>query len=255
MALEARAHTVARASSVKQFFQALLDVILPPICHICHSYIPNANALHICPTCHDLLPLVVSPLCSICGIPFIGAGGDHRCGACLAHPPRFDIARAHFLYEGPIRDLIHSFKYSQRTHLGYPLALLSLKGVSVLSADHKPHLIIPVPLHRSRLRQRGFNQAVLLGRELSRQLALPMVPDALSRNRPTEPQITLAAEKRRINVKGAFSVARPDHVVGKRILLLDDVMTTGSTMNECSKELKMAGAEMVIAVTVARTAR
>ena len=255
MALEARAHTVARASSAKQFFLALLDVILPPICHICHSFIPNANALHICPTCRDLLPLVVSPLCSICGIPFIGAGGDHRCGACLTHPPHFDTARAHFLYEGPIRDLIHSFKYNQRTHLGYPLALLSLEGVSALSADHKPHLIIPVPLHRSRLRQRGFNQAVLLGRVLSRRLSLPMMMDALVRTRPTEPQIELSAAERRVNVKGAFSVARPDHVAGKRILLLDDVMTTGSTMNECAKELKKAGAKMVIAVTIARTAR
>lgn len=255
MTQEARAHNVARTSSVKRFFSELLDIILPPICHICHSFIPKADVLHICPTCRELLPLVSSPLCSICGIPFNGTGDDHRCGACLTHPPHFDTARATFLYEGPIRDLIHSFKYNQRTHLRYPLALLSLEGVIEVIADHKPQLIIPVPLHRSRLRHRGFNQAALLGRVLSRQLILPMVPDALIRNRATEPQITLAASERRVNVNGAFSVARPDDVVGKRILLLDDVMTTGSTMNECSKELKKAGADMVIAVTVARTAR
>ncbi|MGB9082149.1 MAG: ComF family protein [Desulfuromonadaceae bacterium] len=242
-------------ASVKQFFHALLDVLLPPICHICHSFIPDAVPPHICPDCRERLPRVASPLCPICGIPFVGAGDDHRCGACLAHPPRFDTARAHFLYEGAIRDLIHSFKYNQRTHLRYPLALLALEGVDGFLADQAPQLIVPVPLHRSRLRQRGFNQAVLLGRVLSRQLSLAMLPDTLVRTRPTEPQVDLSAAERRLNVKGAFSVPRPDRVEGKRILLLDDVMTTGSTMNECAKELKKAGAGMVIAVTIARTAR
>jgi ComF family protein len=241
--------------AVKQLFRALLDVILPPICHICRSFIPNADTLHICPICHDRLPLVSSPLCSRCGIPFIGAGDDHRCGACIVQPPLFDSARAHFLYEGSIRDLIHAFKYNRHTHLRFPLALLSLEGVSGVPADHNLNLIVPVPLHRSRLRQRGFNQAVLLGNILSRRLALPMIPDALVRTRATEPQIELSAAERRINVSGAFSVKRREDVAGKRILLLDDVMTTGSTMDECAKELKKAGAEVVIAITIARTAR
>lgn len=241
--------------SVKQLLNALLDVILPPICHICHSFIPNADTLHICPTCRDRLPLVASPLCPLCGIPFAGGGSNHCCGACLTHPPHFDTARAHFLYEGPIRDLIHSYKYNQRTQLRYPLALLTLEGLSGFLAEQVPHVIVPVPLHRSRLRQRGFNQAVLLGKILSRRLSLPMLPDTLIRARPTEPQIELSAAERRINVKGAFTVGRPDRVEGKRILLLDDVMTTGSTMDECARELKKAGAEMVIAATIARTAR
>lgn len=242
-------------ASVKQLLRVLLDVILPPVCHICHSFIPNASTLHICPICRDRLPLVLSPLCTVCGIPFIGTGGDHRCGACLTNPPHFDSARAHFLYEGAIRDLIHSFKYNQKTHLRSPLALLTLEGVGGFLADHQPHLIVPVPLHRSRLRQRGFNQAVLLGRVLSRRLSIPMLTDALTRTRPTEPQIQLSAAERRLNVKGAFTVTKPDSVAGKRILLLDDVMTTGSTMDECARELKKAGADMVTAVTIARTAR
>ena len=237
---------------VKQFFNALLDVILPPICHICHSFIPNAERLHICPSCREQLPLVSSPLCPICGIPFAGIGNDHRCGACLTHQPHFDTARAPFLYEGAVRDLIHAFKYNRLTHLRHPLALLALEG---LDECRDPHLIVPVPLHRSRLRQRGFNQAALLGSVLSRQLSLPMLPDALVRNRRTEPQIELSGAERRLNVKGAFSVKKPDLVAGKRILLLDDVMTTGSTMDECAKELKKAGAAMVIAATIARTAR
>jgi len=239
--------------SVKQLFHALLDVFLPPICHICHSFIPNAGTLHICKTCRDSLPLVSSPLCPVCGIPFIGTGSDHRCSACLSNPPHFDTARAHFLYEGPIRDLIHSFKYNRKTHLRNPLALMTLEGMSVFLVNQNPHLIIPVPLHRSRLRQRGFNQAVLLGRAISHQLSLPMSPNTLARTRPTEPQIDLSAAQRQVNVKGAFTVSKPDQVAGKRILLLDDVMTTGSTMNECAKELKKAGADVVIAATIART--
>ena len=241
--------------AVKQFFNALLDVILPPLCHICHSFIPDAGRLHICPTCLNSLPLVSSPLCPICGIPFIGVGGDHRCGACTLQPPHFDAARAHFLYEGPIRELIHTFKYNRSSHLRYPLALLALEGLCGDPAVSDLNLIVPVPLHRSRLRQRGFNQAVLLGRVLARHLTLPMVPDALVRTRATEPQIELTAAERRVNVRGAFSVKRPERITGKRILLLDDVMTTGSTMDECAKELKKAGAAAVIAVTVARTAR
>lgn len=240
---------------VKQLLHALLDVILPPLCHICHSFIPNAGKLHICPACRDGLPLVAAPLCPICGISFIGAGGDHLCGACLTHPPHFDSARAHFLYEGAIRELIHSFKYNYHTQLRNPLAHLALEGMRGFLTDCEPHLIVPVPLHCSRLRQRGFNQAVLLGRVISSQLSLPMLPEALARTRQTEPQIKLSSTERRLNVKGAFKVNRADHIAGKRILLLDDVMTTGSTMNECAKELKKAGAEVVIAATVARTAR
>jgi len=240
---------------VKQFLTALLDVILPPVCHICRSFIPNAGKLHICPTCRERLPLVSSPLCPVCGIPFIGTGGDHRCGACLTQPPHFDAAVARFLYEGPIRDMIHAFKYNQRTHLRYPLALLAMEGMSKIMASHAPQLIVPVPLHSSRLRQRGFNQAVLLGKVMSQQLSLPLLPDTLARTRQTEPQIKLSAADRRLNVKGAFTVKKQVNVVGKRVLLLDDVMTTGSTMDECAKELKKAGAVVVIAATIARTAR
>lgn len=150
--------------------------------------------------------------------------------------------------------MIHDFKYNQRTHLRYPLALLAIEGMGEIMTCHAPHLIVPVPLHISRLRQRGFNQAVLLGKVLSQQLSLPLLPDALVRIKRTEPQIKLSAAERRLNVKGAFTVKRTETVVGKRILLLDDVMTTGSTMDECAKELKKAGASTVIATTIARTA-
>ncbi len=240
---------------VEQFLRTLLDLLLPPICHICHAFIPNAGTLHICPRCREQLSPVSSPLCPLCGIPFIGAGGDHRCGHCLAHPPHFERALSHYRYEGAIRELLHSFKYNRRTHLRAPLALLTLEWLPPFLAEHSPHLIVPVPLHPSRLRQRGFNQAVLIGTVLSRQLSLPLIPDALVRTRVTEPQITLPAAERRTNVHDAFAVKKPECVAGKRILLLDDVMTTGSTVNECARVLKKAGAVHIMVVTVARTAR
>lgn len=241
-------------TGVRQLFTMLLDVVLPPLCHLCRSFIPDAGELHICLNCQKKLPLVVSPLCPLCGIPYRGAGDDHRCGSCLTNPPHFDIARAPFLYEGPLRDMIHSFKYNRLTHLRKPLSLLALKAADDFM-KHGPRLVVPVPLHHSRLRERGFNQAVLIGQTLSRHLSLPMQPDTLTRTRQTEPQIELSAAERRLNVKGAFSVGKPELVAGKRVLLVDDVMTTGSTMDECARELKKAGAEMVIAATIARTAR
>ncbi len=198
---------------------------------------------------------MVSPLCTICGIPFCSAGGDHICGQCQINPPYFELARAHLLYEQSARDLIHQFKYNHKTHLRRPLALLALDGVTDFIANHRPDIIIPVPLHSSRLRSRGFNQAVLLGDIFASRLSLPILVDGLIRIRPTAPQIDLSAEERRNNVKGAFTVKKPDRIMGKRILLLDDVMTTGSTVNECAKVLKKTGAASVIVATIARTAR
>lgn len=240
---------------VKQFISALLDVILPPVCHICHSFIPNAEKLHICPGCREKLPQITSPICSICGIPFNCAGGDHCCSACLTDPPHYDSARAALLYDGAVRDMIHSFKYNRRRHLCQPLSLLAIERMSDFLHECKTDIIVPVPLHRTRLRQRGFNQAVLLGSKMSRGLGIPMLPDVLARTRKTEPQVELSASERRLNVKDAFSVKKHQMLTGKRIMLLDDVITTGSTMNECAKELKKAGAEIVIALTIARTAR
>jgi ComF family protein len=234
------------------FLTALIDFLFPPLCHVCRTFIPDAGALHICPACREEMPMVGSPLCPVCGIPFLGAGEDHPCEACLTDPPSFDAARAALLYEGPCRDLVHAFKYRNKTHLRRPLALLTMEGVSEFVASRAPDLIVPVPLHVRRLRSRGFNQAVLLGDLLAREWKLPLARRALRRIRWTEPQINLAAHERRDNVKGAFAVADPAAVAGKRVLLVDDVLTTGSTAEECSRVLKRAAAAEVTVITVAR---
>ena len=237
---------------MKPFAAALLDFLFPPLCHVCRQFIPTAGRLHICPACRDKMPPVAEPLCTVCGIPFHGAGSNHVCGACLKDPPFFDAARAAIVHEGPLRNLIHAFKYDSKTLLRRPLALLIVEHLTDFVASRRPELIVPVPLHVKRLRNRGFNQAVLLGELLSREWRIPLQRRAMRRIRWTEPQITMAADLRRDNVRGAFVVGDGALVVGKRVLLVDDVLTTGSTVAECSKVLKKAGAAEVLVVTVSR---
>lgn len=198
------------------------------------------------------MPPIVAPMCVVCGIPFAGAGDDHLCGSCSASPPRFDAARSALAYEGASRDLIHSFKYRNKTHLRRPLALLTMEILSEFIQSRRPDLIMPVPLHRKKVSSRGFNQAVLLGEILSQRLMIPLDRRNLRRIRWTEPQVNLAVHDRRTNVKGAFSIHEADLVNGRRVLLVDDVLTTGSTVEECGKVLKAAGAADVTVITVAR---
>jgi ComF family protein len=153
---------------------------------------------------------------------------------------------------GASRDLIQAFKYRNKTHLRRPLALLTLESLSEFMQSRRPDLVVPVPLHRKKLSSRGFNQAVLLGEILSQRLQIPLDRRNLRRIRWTEPQVNLAAGDRRENVKGAFAVRDSALVTGRRMLLVDDVLTTGSTAEECARVLKASGAADVTVITVAR---
>lgn len=231
--------------------QAFLDILFPPLCHVCRTFIPAAGPLHLCAGCRKAITPISSPHCDLCGMPFGTHGGsDHRCGPCSLAPPRFDAARAAALFDGPVREMIHRFKYDRRIQLARPLGLIAAEPLASWAAASSD-LIIPVPLHTRRLRQRGFNQAVLLGQVLARQWELPLDRTSLRRIRWTEPQVNLAAAERAANVRGAFAVT-PSRVDGRKIILVDDVFTTGSTVAECARVLKGAGAAEVRAVTVAR---
>jgi ComF family protein len=177
-------------------------------------------------------------------------GVDHLCGPCQTEPPPFDRARAAALYdeEGPSGRAIKSLKYGRRLEM-LPVMQHWLKRPLCLELVREADLLAPVPLHPSRLRRRGFNQSLLLAQafpeaHLEREL--------LIRVRPTPPQTGLNSKERRENVKGAFAVPRPELVKGKRILLIDDVFTTGATVRECAKVLRKAGANRVDILTVAR---
>jgi ComF family protein len=171
------------------------------------------------------------------------------CPHCRHAPLEINGIRSAVIFEGPIREAIHHLKYNGRTSLAEPLGELLIEywRANPLPAD----LIVPVPLHQARLRERGYNQSTLLGERLARASGLPLVESALRRVKATVPQITLTAAQRQANVQDAFE-ARAELVQGQRVLLIDDVCTTGSTLEACQRALKRAGAQSVWALTLAR---
>lgn len=232
---------------------SFIDLFFPPLCHSCRSFIAPAGRIHICTDCLSTTRGLASPFCTACGVPFHTENGlDHLCGDCQSKLPPFAAARAAVVYEGAVKELIHRLKYDGRIQVRRPLGLLMAERLAEFVHDAGPDLLLPVPLHLERLRQRGFNQAVLLGELVSEEWGVPMKRRVIRRVRWTEPQITLAAGDRAANVRGAFAVADPDIVGGKRILLVDDVMTTGSTVSECARMLKKMGAAEVFVAVVAR---
>ena len=193
--------------------------------------------------------------CVRCGLPFEEAAalqGVDLCGLCRTSPWPFDIARSFGAYEGDLRRLIHLLKYDRMVPIAAHLADRMVDVADVLTpAD----VITPVPLYRLRWWQRGFNQAHALAHQLSRRMGVTLAPGVLTRVRATKPQAGLSHHERRRNVDGAFAVRRNDAVRGKRVILVDDVMTTGATLGACAKALKAAGARSVAALTVARAKR
>ena len=235
----------------QKFGLSCLDFFLPRLCVFCEAGVGGEAPAAVCPACEDNLEWVESPLCPCCGRVFpVREGVDHLCGPCQTEPPPFDRARAAALYneEGPSGRAIKSLKYGRRLEM-LPVMQHWLKRPLCLELVREADLLAPVPLHPSRLRHRGFNQSLLLAQafpeaHLEREL--------LVRVRPTPPQTGLNSKERRENVKGAFAVPRPELVKGKRILLIDDVFTTGATVRECAKVLRKAGANRVDILTVAR---
>lgn len=238
-----------------KFLKPLLELLFPSVCHLCKEFIPDAGEVQLCPECLANAPPLRSPKCSCCGQSFESpVGADHLCGACSTDPPPFSAARAALLFEGSTRELIHQFKYSKRVTLRRPLGLLSAAYLDDFAREFGAALIVPVPLHVKRLRQRGFNQAILLGEVFSHRWGVTLSRSNLKRIRWTEPQVNLGARERAANVKGAFAIDNGHEISGKRILLIDDVYTTGSTAKECCRVLLKAGAAEVAVLTIARGA-
>jgi ComF family protein len=173
------------------------------------------------------------------------------CAACLRRPPPYRDARSAARYTGVAREALHALKFRGQARLAAPLSDL-LVDVCAAAAPLLADLVVPVPLHPERERQRGFNQSALLARRLASRLRLPCRTRALERWRPTRPQTELTGRERRRNVRGAFSVAEPARVRDRHVMLVDDVLTTGATVLECSRVLVRAGARAVSVVTVAR---
>ena len=215
------------------------DYLLPPTCILCGN--PGYRSRDICHSCYTHLPrnnLCCYRCAEILETPI---AAPMLCGRCLSRHPAFDETYAPFIHQGAIRHLIGTLKFSAN----YKNARL----LGMLLADHlqqtaeRPELILPVPLHKSRYRQRGFNQAIEIGRTVAKELQIPLDLTSCRRHRDTPHQTQLTAKKRRKNLKNAFSVIKPIHA--RHIAILDDVMTTGSTAHELAYVLKKAGASRV----------
>ena len=215
-----------------------LNFLLPPRCVLCG--LPSGS-ICICTQCRDELPWA-GPACQQCGLP-LGSQIDEICGACIQKPPPFTRTVYPLVYTFPVDRMVQSFKFKRQLAAGRVLSHLMCEFVNAGGLG-SPDMLIPVPLHHFRLIQRGFNQACELGAYASRVLEIPLQSTALRRHRNTRAQSGLTRKQRRKNVRGAFywhSLTKP----GRHVALIDDVMTTGTTVSECANVLKKAGAKRV----------
>jgi ComF family protein len=236
---------------LKNLALTLLDFFLPRLCVFCGAGLDPTAPVAVCPDCAAQTEWVAGPLCPCCGRVFtLREGADHLCSECQTHPPPFARARAGVLYdeEGPSGRAIKGFKYGRRLDM-LPVLLHWLHAPWCRELAEAADLVLPVPLHPRRLRERGFNQALLLAQGLA---PAKLKRDLLRRVRHTKPQAGLNPKERGENVKGAFALTHPSLVAGKNLLLVDDVLTTGATVRECAKVLLKAGAARVDIITVAR---
>lgn len=240
------------AAALRFTGSGILDLCLPRSCAGCET-VDTGSSRFWCGECLIRLDSLHSPLCPRCGRPFPDApdGPDHLCGECARDSFSFDAARSAVLHSGIVRDRIHQFKFGGKLQWVPPLVDL-LEIVYPDSGFPEPDVMMPVPLHVSRLRERGFNQSGLLAGELGRRLGLRVSFDLLVRKERTDPQTRLERRERLKNVRGAFAVTDRNIVRGVRVLLIDDVFTTGTTLSECAKTLKRNGASEVYALTVTR---
>ena len=248
-----------------QVAQSLFAVLFPSDCRICGAPLVEISRLPVCHECLEAMQPIGAGVCSVCGdrlfsaYPLSSNDGEPRCGLCRRVEPVFARAVAYGSYEGGLRELIHLLKYAGMRPAANVLGRMLAEALAELEAElpAEPIAVIPVPLHRSKLRQREYNHAELIARVALKlgpaEGRLQFFPTALERNRETPSQMGLTSHQRRENVRGAFGVTDPEAVKGRDVLLVDDVYTTGATVSECARVLRRAGSAKVWVVTVART--
>jgi len=247
--------TSTRASALPSFGRAILELLLPPHCPTCDTQVAIQGTF--CPTCFNALSFITEPLCRICGRPFTSLARtdpSRTCITCSSEPPPWREARGALLYNGAARKLILPLKHADRQENATFLATHMARAGRALLAD--ADLLVPVPLHRWRLFRRGYNQAALLAQALSRHSRTPVCLDALRRTRRTRMLGHLSAAERAREMHGAIG-ARPSRaarIAGARVLLIDDVMTTGATAGACAHALLEAGAAHIDVLVASRVA-
>jgi ComF family protein len=235
--------------------RAVLDLVLPPLCLTCDRPVDAVG--HFCPECFRRTAFVTAPYCATCGKPFPAArrgAGEPVCAACRLHPPPWERARGALRYDAQSQRLVLALKNGDRPDLAAPLAALMARAGAALVEEAE--LIAPVPLHRRRLLARRYNQAALIAQALGRRYGVPVLPDLLARPRATRRLGHLGAAARAATLAGAITVRphRAARVAGRRVLLIDDVMTSGATARACAEALLAAGAAAVDVLVAARVA-
>lgn len=228
-------------------------IFFPSFCKLCSALLELPQEKVICNTCWEQVKTRSPSHCLCCGRFFGGSGEAHYCLNCLQERPAFSLHRSCGRYEGKLKDIILLYKYGGFKVLGKEFARFAhraLRGKEDLWWEVEA--LIPVPLHRIRKRQRGFNQTQIIAKELAKLKEIEIVEGVLVKVKHTVPQTFLEAEEREKNVAGAFKVRKRKRIEGKRVLVVDDVYTTGATIRECSRVLKEAGAEEVRALTLAQ---
>jgi len=233
-----------------ELLRGLASLVYPAHCRSCGAGMGRDGGF-FCPDCMRSVRRIDGCYCVVCGLPFQdGSGGARLCSACAKEPPLFGHARAPYVYGGAVKDAIHLYKYGgMRAMEGFLCA--GFEG-RLQEWFGEVGVVAAVPLHPRRLGGRGFNQSLLLARSAARMLGAGLSLDGLVRTRNTRPQVELGPGEREENVKGAFAASMPGEFAGRRVLLVDDVYTTGATVRECSRVLKKAGAREVLVLTVAR---
>lgn len=269
------------------FLNIFLDAVFPPKCLVCSrlfkpgtksfriEQLPNAPieitaslsesyrllTFCCCSDCLNAFDAISAPVCTCCGIPFKSQQDRNQlCGDCITHPKKFRMARAAMACDQQLMAVIHRFKYAAKTQLARPLGGMMLSVFMQQWEGEKIDLILPIPLHPQKFRSRGFNQSYLLVHSWkavakAMHIALPDIPiytDVLIKSKATVPQTGLGRQQRLKNVKGVFSLRFPERIFGKKLLVVDDVYTTGATVNECARILLKFGAEQVDVLTLAR---
>ncbi|SNZ20799.1 ComF family protein [Cohaesibacter gelatinilyticus] len=249
---------VSKIEGVRQgmtfLMHAIGNLIWPPVCANCGKRIDAAN--HLCGTCWQSMHWIDKPYCPISGLPYaFDVGEEIISPSVIVDPPVYDKARAVALYDDTARALVHKLKYYDRTDLARSMGQWMVRaGLEFFDENPDQLVVVPVPLHRRRLIGRRYNQAALLAKEIAAQQKAPYLHDCLVRRRATRQQVGLNESERASNVRGAFQVPLPlkGKIAGKAIILVDDVMTTGATMQACARVLRQAGAAQIFVIVFAR---
>jgi len=243
------------SGSVGGWLRRTVRFFLPIDCTLCGAPLTDDPIPHFCATCWGTIASSAFARCARCDRPFASVAAsvyspNHLCQCCIVRPPSYTRAWTLYPYLSPLRDAICLFKYSRKVSLAAPLAHLMIKRLPPLDSLD---LVMPVPLHAQRLREREFNQSLLLADRISRHLAVSLSYTDLIRIASSPAQTTLTRKERLRNLRGAFAVRNPESITGRRILLVDDVFTTGATVNECAKTLRKSGSGDVFVMTLGRT--